>query len=236
MIANRQVKIIFLSLIFVFTVLFYFSKTVTAFSIDSHGNDSRSCFGNKITLFDDEFNGKSINKSVWDVQTNGGTVKVSDGKLTLSSDGTTRFPFIQPIKSPVPDENTQDKYAIEIRMKYNDTTTPAGFIFQAVQPDPNYLGNLFSDVHGGVWNFGPLFNTGGDHVIGPRPDGNYHIYKFSYQSVAYYHIFMDGNLLKQGRGGPSPYFWLGSPSPILSKGSISIDYIRLTTLHDELCW
>lgn len=190
-------------------------------------------------LFDDDFTESTLDPTVWDIHDNGGTINLSNGELTLSSDGTTRFPFIQPKNTPMPDWDEHhfsiDNYTMEIRMKYNITNTQAGFVFNdAIPADPNSFPGIF-DVDG-VWGNGVIFNENGDHIITPIPDNNYHTYRFVGTPLTFYHVYLDGNLIKTGQGPHAAYFYIGSPISQPRAGSISIKYIRVTTKPDEFYW
>jgi hypothetical protein len=177
--------------------------------------------------FRDDFNGTSLDPSVWSVAPGDGQAVVANGVVTLSCPGAT-FPVVASIASLFPPGD----FIVRVGMQY---------LAQAQCGDGFGSVDNFWENYGGanvcrpflIWQDGGgvhvYSGSSGNTVLGPAPDTNYHVFEWLYSS-GQYEFSMDG--IVRASGGCAPrvtQVFFGHPHPISCSPwtSFSIDFIEI---------
>lgn len=213
-----------IAFIFCLTLFYiYISRSVA--SIDPQTENTN-------ILFDDEFNGKSLNTQKWDAYPNGGKITVSNGVVTLTGGSKPgRFPFIQTKINPIPLDDgipKDDVFSIETRVNFA-SGSGIGFVMPFSQQNPNQAENIYSlDTEGGIWSSGVVMDG---HNVATVLKPGYHTYKFNFHGTDWF-IYVDGKQVAAVHDNGRPaYLNFGNPNPTAlfdNSTSLKIDYIRVT--------
>ena len=177
--------------------------------------------------FRDDFNGSSLNQSVWIVAAGSGQVVVADGEVTLSSGGSV-FPVVTSIEDVFPPGD----FVVRVGMRYlSQAVCGTGFgamdnFWENYRGDPVCRPFLIWQDGGGVHVYsGSASNT----VLGPAPDTAPHVFEWAYMDGRYDFV-MDGVARSSGMCGVRPTrIFFGHPHPINCTPwtSFAIDFIEI---------
>lgn len=210
-------------------------------------------------LFQEKFNGRFLNSSIWDIYPNNGSIILDRGVLTLNTNDQHRFPFIELRSNPFPEGK---EFTLSWRMRY----ISQGYYYEdglafgfAPQSNDNYcdvrsgsysplatctaLGGImghFVDLYSGGYIFNPVNATSQD-------DTYWHTYTincvpFVADNDLKCTMSVDGLLITNWSSGFSPTvietpritnLWFGLPGIAGSYPSnfspFQLDYIKITT-------
>jgi hypothetical protein len=173
-------------------------------------------------VFDDQFDGASIDLSKWNVNLGGGTIIVAGGRATLSAPCGAQFPYLTIKTNPFP---ATGDFLIRVGFRY---------------PDVEYGGNGFGFDYVqrgfGVWQdrcCGPLRVAVGDlypvYPPGlPSPDTTYHVYEWDYIEGTYY-FFLDGHAVAANTTSfrPTTLFFGHPPYSYCPWTTQEIDFVHV---------
>lgn len=174
--------------------------------------------------FHDDFDGTSLDPSVWSVALGAGQVVVGSGVATLTCSGNP-FPVVTTIQNPFPDGD----FAVTVGLRYLQVAY-CGDGFGAVD---NFHGEgcspfkLWQD--GGGWY---VYSGSQDYaLLSPSPNTDYHVYEWRYVN-GYYLFYLDDVLTAGGGCAPRPTkFFFGHPHPIACNQtnwtSFQIDFVDI---------
>ena len=120
-------------------------------------------FPSKALAFNENFSLDCFDEDVWISEENEGTINFSDGKIILSGNFTSTFPFIKTNNNPIP---TDGDYSIKFKIKYNSVTTKGTGVSFGIENPPNggadpptsdpefsrrYLFGIWQDLYGKLY-------------------------------------------------------------------------------------
>jgi hypothetical protein len=170
-------------------------------------------------VFNDDFNGTSVDGSKWDLSLGDGTAIVSGGKLTLSAT-TGNFPYLTAKTNPFP---AQGDFLLRVGLRYA-SSPGAG---TGIGPDWVNRGGFW------VWQDYNGFSTqvGDVPVTLDYHDLTYHVFEWRYVSGTY-SLTIDGNSKGTSASSFRPTsLFIGHP-PYASSGwtSLEIDFVHIEAL------
>jgi hypothetical protein len=179
--------------------------------------------------FHEDFNGSSLDTSIWTIDAGDGQVIVADGVVTLSCAGAT-FPVVTSRSNPFPPGD----WDLRVGMQY---------VSQAFCGDGfGVMDNFWEDYYGVacrpflLWqDYSGLYvytgSTGPTGLAG-APETGYHVYEWIYL-CGQYQFLMDGVLRASGAcAPPATSIFFGHPHPIGCSPwtSFAIDFIDISPM------
>jgi hypothetical protein len=175
--------------------------------------------------FHDDFNGTSLDPSVWSVELGAGQLAVGGGVATLTCSGNP-FPVATTIQDPFPSDGD---FAVTVGMRY----TQVAYCGDGFGATDNFHGEgcspfkLWQDSGGWYVYCGSQDYT----LLSPSPNTDYHVYEWDYVNGSYL-FYLDGSLITGGSCAPRPtYFFFGHPHPITCNQtnwtSFQIDFVDI---------
>lgn len=199
---------------------------------------------NYTPVFRDDFDSTTLNPDIWQVYTNGGTVKVDSGWVTLSRPGAGRtFPYVHTKYNPIPSNGNfvvklgfqyltaaihGDGFSVDDRLPANGS--PGAYAWQPT------IYTIWQGTKQPDEGFYIMDYTGSRRYYAPSPHLQYHDIEFRWlDNTDEYYI--DGqlvNVITRSLSVPRPVdLWFGNP--VIPPGSTTwtsfkIDYIEVASL------
>jgi hypothetical protein len=185
------------------------------------------------SVFNDDFNGSTIDPTLWSVSTGGGTVTVAGGRVTLSAPCGAEFPYVVTLGNPFP---TEGDFVVRVGFRYRSVSLGGnGFGFDynmrafgawqdsCSSPDnPAGCGGL----RVAVGDLYPIYLTDRNSV-----DTAYHVYQWEYIAGTY-RFSLDGTLVAQNTSTARPdKFFFGHPLYAYCNWTTQeIDFVHIEAL------
>ena len=198
-----------------------------------------------VQVFRDDFDGASLNPDVWQIYTNGGTVSIGSGYLTLSrTDAGNTFPYIHTKFNPIP---LSGNFAIKVGIQYLEVTYHGdGLSIDDRLPANGSPGpwawqpTVYTIWQGSDFGYNLTDYAGSSRYYAPAPHLTYHNIEFRWlDNTDEYYI--DGqlvNTVSRSSGVPRPVdIWFGNPvipASFTAWTSFKLDYIEVDALDSPV--
>jgi hypothetical protein len=184
------------------------------------------------TLFRDDFDGVALNANDWQMYTNGGSVVIVSGTVTLSNTTSMTFPYVYLKRNVIP---KQDAFSVAIGIQY-DTAAAHGDGF-AIDISTPVNGQFDTHLIAAAWQGSIdgfyVAGLGGIYYQRGAPHLDYHLvtFRWDHDQVQF---FVDGQLVGSESAATRPTsLWFGNHRAIPASApwsSFRLDFVQVSSL------